>query len=154
GAFGIRLLQLGAPAVVLWGGGSVGYDTHAGEVTGGQYGSLGINTLRVTRLLSALAFALKNTADPAQAGATLWDSTVVFAVSEFGRSPNGPDGYGANNTIGGNSDHDGWSAWPVFGGPVTKSGAGGRLHKDSINGGFFEQNRFFTSVIRGMGVEE
>jgi hypothetical protein len=55
--------------------------------------------------------------------------------------------------LGGGSDHDPWSAWPLLGGPVAAARAGGRLLVDSRGGGFFEQTRVFTTLMKGMGVE-
>ncbi len=54
----------------------------------------------------------------------MWDRTVVFLMSEFGRDNTDP-ATGFNS--GGGSDHQGSFAcrnqvWPVFGGPVTAKG--------------------------------
>jgi hypothetical protein len=49
------------------------------------------------------------------------------------------------------SDHDPLGGWPILGGPVI---AGGRLMKDQTNCGFFHQNRIFTTVLKGMGIED
>jgi uncharacterized protein (DUF1501 family) len=105
------------------------------------------------RLLAGLAFTLQVVADPLAPGSTLWDSTVVLACSEFGRGGTtvGPNGFNSQNGANdGGSDHDPWSAWPLFGGPVV---AGGQLVADA-DGSFYQQNRIFTTLLKGLGVDE
>src|SRR5262249_9670306 len=109
------------------------------------------NVTRAARMFAALEFALKSTIDPNDPNATLWDSTVVVATSEFGRESGV---YSPSDTTGGGSAHGPWSGWPVFGGPVATAGQGGKLLTDSKNDGFFHQNSVLTAVLRGMGVEE
>ncbi len=147
-AFSVRLLQMGAPMVAF----SIYnlFDSHAGEVTGDNRGSHAMGIIQVSRMLGALELALKSTTDPMNTSATLWDSTVVFVCSEFGR----PGGFnvGDGGTNGGGSDHGPWSAWPIMGGPVVQSGAGGKIVKSTANGGFYHQNQFYTTLMAGMGI--
>ena len=52
----------------------------------------------------------------------------------------------------GGSDHDAWSGWPILGGPVA---GGGKLFTDpSVKNGYFHQNRVFTTLLKGLGVED
>jgi hypothetical protein len=152
GALAVRLLQVGAPIVSI----TVGaFDTHSCEVVDPSERRPGTTQVpALGRLLAGLAFALARTADPSAPGASLWDSTVVFACSEFGRGGDdvGSNGFNSpNGSNGGGSDHDAWSAWPILGGPV---GAGGQLIADSQNGGFFHQNRIFSTLLKGLGVDD
>lgn len=147
GALAVRLLQLGAPIVSI----TVGaYDTHSYEVIDPYKGhAMTTQVAALGRLFAGLGFVLQRTADPMLPGASLWDSTVVVACSEFGRIGaengfNSPDG--SND---GGSDHDPWSAWPLFGGPVT---AGGQLLTDG--GSFYQQNRIFTTLLKGLGIDD
>jgi hypothetical protein len=164
GALAVRLFQLGAPVVSCALG---NFDTHGTEI--GDPTQSGISLLdkqvshpvhaaALTRLLSGLAFALRRVADPGDpSGATsLWDTTVVLVCSEFGRASEagdvGPNGFNsANGANYGGSGHGAWSAWPLLGGPIA---AGGALLVDGANGGFFHQNRVFTTLMKAMGVEE
>jgi hypothetical protein len=148
-AFVIRLLQMGAPIVAM-GANDLLCDHHSGMVFGDTRGSHAYHLGRVGRTLGALEFALKNIADPADAAKTLWDTTVVVVCSEFGRPATFNIANGAN---GGGTDHDGANAFVVMGGPVVAAGAGGKLLKDSVNGGFFHQTRFFTSLLAAMGTK-
>jgi hypothetical protein len=150
GALAVRLLQMGSPMVVV----TQGYfDTHSYEVV--NPGSTEIQPTQVVqlgRLFSALNFALKNIEDPQAPGQSLWASTVVMGCSEFGRGGGNIGANGFNSPNGqndGGSDHDPWSAWPVMGGPVT---GGGKTLVDVANGGFFQQNRIFTTILQGFGV--
>ncbi len=151
GALAVRLLQAGAPVVSL----AVGdFDTHSFEVVGPQAGyPHPVQIVQLARLLTGLEFALKNIADPQLPARSLWESTVVLVCSEFGRGGDniGRNGFNASHgQINAGSDHDPACGWPVLGGPVA---AGGRLIKDHANGGFFHQNRVFTTVLNGMGIE-
>ncbi|MSP59896.1 MAG: DUF1501 domain-containing protein [Myxococcales bacterium] len=152
-AVALRLLQAGSPVVSLT---FPGFDSHSGEVLDPRPGGRPqtAQVVLLARTLSGLAFALQRTADPKAPGRTLWDSTVVFVCSEFGRGGGAIGENGFNTPNGqnhGGSDHDPWSGWPVMGGPVR---AGGRLLSDGSGGGFFQQNRVFTSIMKAMGVEE
>lgn len=152
GALAIRMLQMGAPVVSV----SMGsWDTHSYEVIDPQNKHpQTVQVVMLGRMLAALAFALKNIADPRAPGQRLWDSTVVFVCSEFGRGGNNIGTNGFNSPSGqndGGSDHDGFSGWPIFGGPVA---AGGRLLTDSGNNGFYHQNRVFTTVLKGLGIDD
>ncbi len=152
GALAVRLLQVGAPIVSI----TVGaFDTHSCEVVDPyQQRPMTTQVPALGRLLAGLAFALRQAADPTTPGASLWDSTVVFVCSEFGRGGGdvGDNGFTSpNGSNDGGSDHDPWSAWPLLGGPVS---AGGQLLTDSINGGFFHQNRVFATLLRGLGVDD
>ncbi len=150
GALAVRLLQKGAPVVSM----SVGYfDSHSFEVIDpiGQF-SHPVHCIKLARMLRALDFGLRNIADPVTPGATLWDSTVVMVCSEFGRTVVSSSTNGFNSPDGSNdggSDHGMWCAWPLLGGPV--AGAG-KLFVASDNGGFFHQNRIFTTIMQGMGL--
>jgi hypothetical protein len=148
-AFAIRLLQKGAPIVAVGDDGF--FDSHAGEVLGDTRGSHAESIVRVARSLAALEFALKHVADPMNPQIPLWDSTVVFVCSEFGR----PGGFnvGDGGTNGGGSDHGPWGAWPILGGPVVQGGAGGKVIQASSNGGFYHQNQLYTTLMAAMGVE-
>jgi hypothetical protein len=153
GALAVRLLQAGAPLVSL----TLGFwDSHANEVVDpSSHRSHAAQAVLLARTMAGLAFALREIEDPLSPSASLWDSTVVVACSEFGRGGEkiGPNGFNTpSGENGGGSDHDPWSAWPVFGGPVTRAGAGGRLLV-SDGAGFYEQNRVFTTLMRGMGVD-
>ena len=148
-AFAVRMIQMGAPVVAVEAMDQL-FDTHAGEVVGDARGSHAFHIVRLARSLAALEFALKNVRDPQDASATLWDSTVVVVCSEFGRTP----GFNVGGANGGGSDHHYWSGWPVLGGPVVQAGAGGKLITDTVHDGFFHQNRFFTTLMAAMGVEE
>jgi hypothetical protein len=152
GAAAVRLLQLGAPLVSV----AVGnFDTHSYEVIDPQAKRpQTVQTVLLARLLCGLSFALKRIADPAQAGRSLWDSTVIVVCSEFGRGGSniGPNGFNSpNGQNDGGSDHDMFSGWPILGGPVA---VGGQLLTDEANGGFFQQNRVFTTVMKGLGIED
>ena len=114
-AFAFRLLQNGVPAVSVK---QYLYDDHSSEKT-----QLPIDAADLGRQIAGLHFLLKNATD--DAGAPLWNSTVVLVVSEFSRDDADPT-TGFNSADG--SDHQGTPAqrnqvWPVFGGPVT----GGKL---------------------------
>jgi hypothetical protein len=150
GALAVRLLQSGAPVVSITVG---GFDTHSYEVIDPYlHEAMTTQVASLGRLLSGLVFALQAAADPLSPSASLWDSTVVVTLSEFGRggADVGPNGFnsqsGAND---GGSGHDPWAAWPIFGGPVI---AGGQLLTDA-GGGFYQQNRIFTTLLKGLGVD-
>jgi hypothetical protein len=99
---------------------------------------------------------LREIRDPQSRSASLWDSTVVVVCSEFGRGGDkiGPNGFNTpSGENGGGSDHDPWSAWPLFGGPVASAGAGGKLLVSPGGSGFYEQNRVFSTLMRGMGID-
>ena len=154
----VRLLQTGAPIVSL----SVGvtYDSHGGEVISTQaLRTQGANGVAMARTLCGLEFALKRIADPTSAGKSLWDSTVIFVCSEFGRgvSPSSADGFNVPNGANlGGSDHGPWSAWPVLGGPVI---GGGKLLTDpnadtkANPQGFYQQNRLYATLLAGLGID-
>ena len=131
------------------------FDSHSYEVvdpTGHKPQTVGATQL--SRLFSGLHFALKNIQDPTAPGKSLWDTTVVVACSEFGRGGNAIGANGFNSPDGqndGGSDHGAWSGWPVMGGPVV---AGGQLLQDTANGGFFHQNRIFTTLLKGLGISD
>jgi hypothetical protein len=154
GALAIRLLQAGAPIVSL----TLGFwDSHANEVvdpTGHR--SHAAQATLLARTMAGLAFALREIRDPQSRSASLWDSTVVVVCSEFGRGGDkiGPNGFNTpSGENGGGSDHDPWSAWPLFGGPVTSALAGGKLLVSPGGSGFYEQNRVFSTLMRGMGID-
>ncbi len=110
---GLRLFHYGCPAIYLDQG---GYDFHSGEEE-----NLPGRMQEVTRLLSALFWALKTMDHPD--GGKYWDHTIVTLGSEFSRSTRG----GRFNSARG-SDHGGdyatrWMSMPFFGGPIQ---AGGR----------------------------
>jgi uncharacterized protein (DUF1501 family) len=152
GALAVRLLQSGAPVVSI----TVGaFDTHSYEVIDPSEGrSMSTQIASLGRLFAGLAFVLQRVADPTQPGASLWDSTVILTCSEFGRDGvlltdigfNTPDG----SNYGG-SDHDPRSAWLLFGGPVT---AGGQLIGAASGDGYLQQNRLFTTLLQGMGIDD
>jgi hypothetical protein len=151
GALALRLLQIGAPMVSI----TVGaFDTHSYEVID-PYLQRPMTTqiAALGRTLASLAFVLQKTADPMAPGVSLWDSTVVMVCSEFGRGGTdvGPNGFNTQSGAdAGGSGHDAWSAWPLFGGPVI---AGGQLVADT-DGGFYQQNRVFTTLLKGLGVDD
>jgi uncharacterized protein (DUF1501 family) len=155
-AVAVRLLQIGAPVVSV----SVGsFDTHSYEVIDPQNKRpQTAQIVSLARVLAGLEFVLQRIADPVAAGKTLWDSTVVFLCSEFGRGGGniGPNGFNSpSGQNDGGSDHDPWSAWPVMGGPVLGRGqllvdAGGA----PAARGFFQQNRVFTSILSAMGIDD
>ena len=152
GAVAVRLLQLGAPLVSL----SVGnFDTHSYEVIDPQAKHpQTVQVVQLARLLCGLAFTLRNIADPQQPGQSLWDSTVIMVCSEFGRGGPNIGSNGFNSPSGqndGGSDHDMFSGWPILGGPIAASG---KLLTDSANGGFYHQNRVFTTLLKGLGVDD
>ncbi len=109
-AMGVRLLQMGSPAVVVDVG---GFDLHDGE----DVGAPAVYT-QFARLLAGLHFALANTPDTD--GAPLLDSTLVVTTSECSRTA--PAG-GFNDA--GGTDHGGddpawrWQSHVVFGAGVT-----------------------------------
>src|SRR5690606_4299355 len=76
---GLRLFHFGCPAIYLDQG---GYDYHSGEET-----SLPGRLQELTRLLSALFWALKTMEHPD--GGSYWDHTMVTIGSEFSRSTRG-----------------------------------------------------------------
>jgi hypothetical protein len=152
GALAVRLLQMGAPLVSV----AVGnFDTHSYEVIDPQAKHpQTVQTVQLTRILTGLAFALQQIADPTAPQKSLWDSTVIVVCSEFGRGGPNIGANGFNSPSGqndGGSDHDPFCGWPILGGPVT---AGGKLLVDSANGGFFHQNRVFTTLLKGLGVDD
>jgi uncharacterized protein (DUF1501 family) len=109
-AMGVRLLQMGSPAVTVNVG---GFDLHDAE----DVGAPAVYTL-FARLLTGIHFALANTPDPD--GAPLLDSTLVVTTSECSRTA--PSG-GFNDA--GGTDHGGddpawrWQAHVVFGAGIT-----------------------------------
>ncbi len=152
GALAVRLLQIGAPIVSI----TVGsFDTHSYEVIDPQAKHpQTVQVVQLARILTGLNFALKHIADPQDPTKTLWDSTVVITCSEFGRGGGniGPNGFNSpSGQNDGGSDHDPFCGWPIFGGPVV---AGGALLTDTANGGFFHQNRVFTTVLKGLGIDD
>jgi hypothetical protein len=149
GALAVRLLQWGSPIVSL---GLGNFDTHSYEVVDPlnkrthptQVGML-------ARVLTGLELALQQIADPQDPKASLWDSTVIFVCSEFGRGDNNvatgfntPDG--AND---GGSGHFPQAGWPVLGGPVA---AGGKLITQT-GGGYLPQSSIYTTILKGMGAD-
>jgi hypothetical protein len=113
-AFALRLMQLGVPAVTVL---RYLYDTHSDENT------LFRNDARdLGRQIAGIHFLLHRMRE--SDGTPMWDRTLVFVVSEFGRDNTDP-ATGFNS--GGGSDHQGGiacrnQAWPVFGGPITAKG--------------------------------
>ena len=152
GALAIRLLQMGAPIVSITQG---AFDSHSGEVIDpSAHKPQTVHVAQLGRLMAALNFALRKVEDPAAPGHSLWETTVVFACSEFGRGVGSTSLNGFTDPAGqadGGSGHDPWCAWPMMGGPVV---APGQLLKDTANGGFFHQNRIFSSVLKGFGVQD
>ncbi len=150
GAQVVRMLQKGAPIVSV---GYGNYDSHSKEVlgTGDTHDSTTSGLVALGRTLAALSFALKRVADPSDPSmqASLWDSTVIVVTSEFGRSFDSVDGF-YSQSDGGGSQHGDWSGWPVLGGPV----AGGKLFTDAMNGHLTHQNQVFTTLMKGMGIED
>jgi len=109
---GLRLFHFGCPAIYLDQG---GYDYHSGEED-----NLPGRVQELSRLLSALAWALKTMDHPE--GGKYWDHTIVTLGSEFSRSTRG----GRFNSARG-SDHGGdfatrWMSMPFFGGPIQAAG--------------------------------
>jgi len=147
-AFALRMLQAGAPIAIVRDPFD-NFDHHANEILGDPYGTHPFQVVRLARSLAALEFALKNIVDPKDPSASLWDSTVVVVCSEFGRTP-GLDAV----SEGGGSGHDPWNAWPIMGGPVVQAGAGGKLFTDQGGNGFYHQNRFFTTLMAAMGIDD
>jgi hypothetical protein len=100
GALSVRLLQMGSPIVSL---GIGSFDTHSYEVVDPQNKRTHpTQVVQLGRMLTGLELALKKIADPQDAAHSLWDSTVIFVCSEFGR--------GDNNVA---------SAWPAASTPPT-----------------------------------
>lgn len=92
-AIAVRLLQLKSRAVCL----EIGsFDYHSGEIDGRPlYSFLG-------RMWAALGWLLARIPDPEAPGKTLFDTTLVLTMSDFGRDP-GSVATGYNG--GGGSDH-------------------------------------------------
>jgi uncharacterized protein (DUF1501 family) len=108
-AMGLRLLQMGSPAVCV---GVGGFDTHSNE----DAEAPALYT-RFARYLAGIHFALSRIPD---GNGTLLDSTLVVTMSEFGRSPGAANGF--NDGYG--SDHGGGSSWRnqahvIFGAGIT-----------------------------------
>ncbi len=92
-ALAIRLMQLGSPALGLeFGSGT--FDLHSGEKEMGPvlYRFAG-------RLLASLNWLLKRMPDPSTPGKTMFDTTLIVTITDFGRDPgstqtgfNGGDG--------------------------------------------------------------
>jgi hypothetical protein len=154
-ATAVRFLQMGSPVVSL--GLNVTYDSHSGEVQNfTTFRTQAGCAVAVQRTLAGLAFALQRIGDPLAPTKSLWDSTVVFVCSEFGRGSGSPNGFASpTGADGGGSGHGEWSAWPVLGGPVL---GGGTIIKDPTAdpttnpAGFFSQSRLYTTLLAGMGV--
>lgn len=155
-AIALRLLQTGAPVVSI----QPGYwDSHSNEVIDpGLKRPQTTQMVMLGRILAGLEFALKRIADPVSPSASLWDSTVICVVGEFGRGGPSIGSNGFNSPNGqndGGSDHDPWSAWPLCGGPVT---AGGKLLQAPTSAGnpqgFYAQNQVFTTLIKGLGIDD
>ncbi|MFT3770307.1 MAG: DUF1501 domain-containing protein [Minicystis sp.] len=150
GAEVVRMLQKGAPIVSV---GYGNYDSHSKEVLGttDTHDSTTAALVALARTLAALDFALKRIADPSDPSmkTSLWDTTVIVLTSEFGRSFDSDDGF-YSQSDGGGSQHGAWSGWPVLGGPV----AGGHLFTDAKDGGLTHQNQVFTTLMKGMGIED
>ncbi len=92
-AIAVRLLQLKSRAVCLEMG---SWDYHSGEIDGRPlFAFLG-------RLWAALAWLLKRIPDPEVQGKSLFDTTLVLTMSDFGRDA-GSEQTGYNG--GGGSDH-------------------------------------------------
>lgn len=113
-AFALRLMQLGVPAVSVL---RYLYDDHSDEKT-----QLPIDAGDLGRQIAGLHFLLHRMMD--DTGTPLWNSTVVFVMSEFSRDDTDPS-TGFNSAMG--SDHQGSPAqrnqiWPVFGGPIAAKG--------------------------------
>jgi hypothetical protein len=108
-ALGLRLLQLGSPAVSVSIG---GFDTHDSEVQKAP----ALYT-RFARFVAGVHFALGRMPDPE--GGTMLEHTLVVTTSEFGR--NGTDGgfNGADGTDHGNGSGWRYQAHVVFGAGIT-----------------------------------
>ncbi len=153
-AVAVRLLQFGSPIVTLALG---NYDSHSYEVIDPQRKQpQTVQVVMLARVMAGLEFALKRIVDPQDPTKSLWDSTVIFVCSEFGRASEqndvGPNGFNSQNGANdGGSGHGSWCGWPILGGPVA---GGGKLFVDTQNDGFFHQNRVFTTILKAMGVDD
>ena len=81
-ALSIRLLQMGSPALGLEFG---SFDLHSGEKEMGPvlYRFAG-------RLLSTLAWLLQRMPDPSTPGKSMFDTTMILTITDFGRDPANP----------------------------------------------------------------
>jgi hypothetical protein len=153
-ALGVRLLQLGAPAVAV---GVGGWDLHSGEETAFPRlaGSLG-------RAIAALYFLFSQLQDDSAPGRTWWDTTLVVFTSEFCRDNttntiDDPPTTGFNRGDG--SDHHGtppcrFQALPIMGGGVP----GGRMiggTDEQVNpiGRAFPSASLLATLAQAMGVD-
>jgi uncharacterized protein (DUF1501 family) len=145
-AMGIRLLQMGSPAVTVDVG---GFDFHDAEDVGGP----AVYTL-FARLVAGIHFALANTLD--DDGAPLLDSTLVVTTSECSRtSPAG----GFNDA--GGSDHGGddpawrWQAHVVFGAGVSPKVLAPTDDENVPTGGTgASTHALLATLCEGLGVPE
>jgi hypothetical protein len=128
GALAVRLLQLGAPAVCVE---ITGFDLHSQERDQGPplYAFLG-------RLWATLSWAMKRIPDPLVPTRSLYDTTLVMTMSDFGRDPGSPS-TGFNGGEG--SDHGAdpscyWLAHLAMGGGVQANRVVGRVSTDDYRG--------------------
>ncbi|MDB4996829.1 MAG: hypothetical protein JWM74_4261 [Myxococcaceae bacterium] len=154
-ALGVRLLQLGSPAVAL---GLVGFDLHSEEAQ--RLPSLAGS---LSRAMAALHFTLSRIADPAAPGKSYFDTTLVILTSEFNRD-NVSDaieaGYKRGFNRGDGSDHHGSmpcriQSFPMMGGAVP----GGRLiglgtdERLKPRGAPFRSASVLATLLQALGID-
>jgi hypothetical protein len=154
-ALGVRLLQLGSPAVAL---GLVGFDLHSEEAE--RLPSLAGS---LARAMAALHFTLSRIADPEAPGKSYFDTTLVVLTSEFSRD-NVSDaieaGFKRGFNRGDGSDHHGSmpcrvQSFPFMGGVVP----GGRLigagtdERLKPRGAPFRSASVLATLLQALGID-
>ena len=144
-AMGLRLLQMGSPAVCVDIG---GFDAHSEE----DVTAPGLYT-RFARYLAGIHFALSRIPD---GDGSMLDSTLVVTMSEFGRSPGGANGF--NDGYG--SDHGGGAAWRnqahvIFGAGITpKLLAETNDDNEPLSGSAVSTHALFATIGFALGVPQ
>ena len=145
-AMGLRLLQMGSPAVSVTVG---GFDTHSDENTDAPE----LYT-RFGRYLAGFHFALSRMLDAD--GQPLLDSTLVVTMSEFGRSPGKSNGF--NDGYG--TDHGNGASWRnqahvIFGAGITpKVLAETNDDNEPTSGAVHTTHALHATLCAGLGVPQ
>jgi len=145
-AMGLRLLQMGSPAVCVDVG---GFDTHSDE----DIAAPDLYT-RFARYLAGFHFALARMPDANDQ--PLLDSTIVVTMSEFGRSPGGADGFNDGN----GTDHGGDASWRnqahvIFGAKIPPKVLAA-TDDDNVpkDGKVVSTHALFATLCAGLGVQQ
>jgi hypothetical protein len=152
-ALGVRLLQLGAPAVVV---DIHGFDLHSEEL---MFGPALYRT--VGRWWASLAWFLGRLEDPADTNRAILERTLVVTTSEFGRNPGLRRGF----NDGQGSDHGDSASCHYLAHAIMGAGIpGGRIFGDVETSGAaafdatraaerFSTQRFLATVLHALGLD-